>query len=177
MKPIAVILAGGKSKRMGHDKADISWHGEPLWKYQEQKLKACGFSPIWVMRNKDGFLQDDENYTHQGPLAGIYTALNKAETLNTSYILFLPVDMPHISPQALIYLAQNAQKQATHFKDELFPLCLHISSLAQLKEYLQHKRSVYGFLSLLESYELLAPSHTDFTNMNKPQDLPSHFPK
>lgn len=175
MKPIAVILAGGKSKRMGHDKADISWHGEPLWKYQEQKLKACGFSPIWVMRNKDGFLQDDENYTHQGPLAGIYTALNKAKALNASYILFLPVDMPYISPKALAQLAQNVQQQATHFKGELFPLCLHISVLPILKEYLEHKRSVYGFISLLKLHELLPFEDTDFTNMNKPQDLPPHI--
>ncbi len=178
MELVAVILAGGKSKRMGKDKADILWHGQALWEYQQQKLISCGFSSVWVARNKPDFLQDDEAYKHQGPLSGIFTALKKAkaEGYSQEYILFLPVDMPYISIDMLISLAQNTQKQATYFTDEFFPLMLNLSALTILQNYLlSQKRSVYGFLSLLNVHQLKKSTHYNFTNMNRLQDLPQHI--
>ncbi len=181
MKPIAVILAGGKSSRMGCDKADIAWQGQSLWQYQKQKLYHTQlFSDIWVMRNKEGFMQDDDKYKYQGPLAGICTALLKASENQIDWLLFLPVDMPFIDKEALQELTQHDYKQdipiqAAFFKNEIFPLFLHISSLPILQEYLKHSRSVYGFLEQLKTYNLPKSKSYDFTNMNKPSDLPQNI--
>ena len=38
----AVLLAGGKSSRMGRDKAHILVHGEPLWRRQLRVLSETG---------------------------------------------------------------------------------------------------------------------------------------
>ncbi len=182
MKPIAIILAGGKSSRMGKDKADIPWQGQSLWQYQKQKLHHSQlFSDIWIMRNKEGFMQDDEKYKHQGPLAGICTALLKASENQKEALLFLPVDMPFIGKEALQELAQSYYKQesppqAAFFEEEIFPLLLHISSLPILQEYLKHSRSVYGFLEQLKIHTLAKSEYYDFTNMNKPDDLPQNIP-
>ncbi len=189
MKPIAVILAGGKSVRMGCDKADILWQGQYLWQYQAQKLEQSGlFSDVWVMRNKEGFLQDEPLYKHQGPLAGVYTALKKAEKQGDS-LLFLPVDMPFISQEMLQNLLRNQSEnqsensphhslnnslaQAVFFEGEIFPLLLHISCLPILAQYLQNSRSVYGFLEQLKTYSIPKTEKNDFTNMNKPCDVPN----
>ncbi len=172
MKVTAVILAGGLSKRMGRDKADIVWNGQKLWQYQKQKLHSFGFFPIWIARNQSGFLQDEPNYKQQGPLSGIYSALKKAQNSYNPYILFLPVDMPYLSRDTLSFLTQNTKKQATYFDSEIFPLILHISVLSDLENYLIKKRSVHGFLSLLDSNRLEKRERDNFTNMNKIEDLP-----
>ena len=36
----AALIAGGRSRRMGTDKAFLDWHGRPLWEHQLEKLRA-----------------------------------------------------------------------------------------------------------------------------------------
>ncbi len=36
----AALLAGGRSRRMGTDKAFLNWQGCPLWKHQLEKLRS-----------------------------------------------------------------------------------------------------------------------------------------
>jgi molybdopterin-guanine dinucleotide biosynthesis protein A len=36
----AALLAGGRSRRMGTDKAFLQWQGRPLWEHQLEKLRA-----------------------------------------------------------------------------------------------------------------------------------------
>lgn len=36
----ALLLAGGRSRRMGRDKAFLDWQGVPLWRWQLEKLAA-----------------------------------------------------------------------------------------------------------------------------------------
>ena len=36
----AALLAGGRSLRMGRDKARLPWGGEPLWRHQWRTLAA-----------------------------------------------------------------------------------------------------------------------------------------
>ena len=104
----AVILAGGKSSRMGRDKAWLEVNGEPLLARQIRLARAAGAAEIVISgragTDYSGFgcrvLQD--RFPEAGPLAGIERAL--AESLSP-LVLALAVDMPNLTPGFLQMLA------------------------------------------------------------------------
>jgi molybdenum cofactor guanylyltransferase len=74
----AFVLAGGRSTRMGRDKALLELEGHPLIDHALAKLRALGFSPRIAGSRPDlasfaPFVPD--NYPQQGPLGGIEAAL------------------------------------------------------------------------------------------------------
>jgi molybdopterin-guanine dinucleotide biosynthesis protein A len=98
------LLAGGKSSRMGQDKATVEFEGEPLWQRQIRLLKSLGPSEILISGRPDGpyvgssykIIYDHEE--GQGPLAGLAALL---EACATSHLLVLAVDMPWMTRTAL----------------------------------------------------------------------------
>ncbi|WP_044469990.1 molybdenum cofactor guanylyltransferase MobA [Mannheimia massilioguelmaensis] len=95
----AVILAGGKARRMGGvDKGLQLWQGKPLVETIYQRLH-CQIDAISINanRNQDAYAQlgvpvfSDQRDGFQGPLSGIQTALERA---TTDYVLFVPCDSP-----------------------------------------------------------------------------------
>ncbi len=48
MKFCAALITGGRSSRMGADKAFLDWHGVPLWEAQLEKLIALGPETVFV---------------------------------------------------------------------------------------------------------------------------------
>lgn len=105
----AFILAGGKSLRMGRDKAFVPWDGRALL---ERALGAAlAVTPcarIAGARTKFeqyGSVVEDI-YPDRGPLGGIHAALRATETeLN----LILAVDLPYVTPALLSYLLEQAR--------------------------------------------------------------------
>ncbi len=97
----ALILAGGKSSRMnGDDKGLMKFNDDFLIRYLHSLAsKFCNNVLVNVNRNfvryKDfGFtLCSDLIDGYQGPLAGMYTGLEKART---DYLITLPCDGPFI---------------------------------------------------------------------------------
>lgn len=105
----AFILAGGRSTRMGADKAFLDWHGRPL--IEHALTLACGVAEsvrIVGSRKKFGTDKDviEDAFPGCGPLAGIHAGLAaSASELN----LILAVDMPFVEPRFLEYLATEAR--------------------------------------------------------------------
>ena len=106
------LLCGGRSSRMGRDKALLEVHGQPLWRLQWAKLRAvcdevlvCGRSaqsPVFEAEQVR-FAADTE--MDLGPLSGIARAL---ETTRASHVLVLAVDMPRMSERYLLRLWEAA---------------------------------------------------------------------
>ena len=104
--PTAAILAGGKSSRMGTDKALIEINGQPLI---ERALHAVGqvtARQMILSNNPERFSYPGvpvypDLIPGKGPLGGIYTALTHALT---PHILVVAVDMPHLVPALLAHL-------------------------------------------------------------------------
>jgi len=97
----AVILSGGRSSRMqGEDKGLILLNDKPLISYVVDVVDGkVGRLLISANRNVEryqsyGEVIVDELTDFQGPLAGISTALSKA---NTTYLLILPCDSPMVN--------------------------------------------------------------------------------
>jgi molybdopterin-guanine dinucleotide biosynthesis protein A len=111
VKPFtAALIAGGRSSRMGLDKAFIDWSGRPLWEVQLARLKDAGATELLVCARRDqrfvgeGFRQIHDPVEGLGPLSGLANAL-RAATHDT--VLVLAVDMPFITIELLRELIEQ----------------------------------------------------------------------
>lgn len=110
----AFLLAGGRSRRMGRDKALLNLAGQPLVACMLDKLAHLGL-PTTICGNRpdlahlapvlpDAALPGDES---PGPLAGVLAALQASSSeLN----LFLAVDMPGIPVNFLEWMINRANR-------------------------------------------------------------------
>lgn len=97
----AIILAGGRSSRMGQDKALLKLDGDSQLCRTVALAKAAGCDQILISRNQPGFINDF--YPDAGPLAGIQAALLQ---VHASQCLILPVDTPLLNAALLTLLLQ-----------------------------------------------------------------------
>ncbi|HEX4425426.1 MAG TPA: molybdenum cofactor guanylyltransferase [Terriglobales bacterium] len=105
----AFILAGGKSSRMGADKAFLELGGRTLL---VRALEVVGkVTPqVRVLGDKNKFAAFgtvvEDVYPECGPLGGIHSALMSSAT---DFNLMLAVDLPFIGPEFLRYLISEAE--------------------------------------------------------------------
>lgn len=101
MKPgcSAVLLAGGRSTRMGRDKALLPVAGQPLWARQVAVLREAGVGEVLISaRPEQTWVPATlpvvrDAVADAGPLAGIAAALARCET---SHLIVLAVDLPQM---------------------------------------------------------------------------------
>jgi molybdopterin-guanine dinucleotide biosynthesis protein A len=106
----AFILAGGKSTRMGTDKAFVEYEGRTLLARALDLARSVA-SGVWIVGSKEkfaGFAPVVEDvFRDCGPLGGIHAALlGSSIELN----LMLAVDTPFVSRAFLKYLITQAQR-------------------------------------------------------------------
>src|SRR5438270_10466499 len=102
------VLAGGRSSRMGANKAFLTLEGKPLIEHAKSILDSvCGQVFILGQRALYGrFGQCYEDvYPDCGPLSGIHAALLNSQT---EWILVTAVDTPFITAELLDYLVERA---------------------------------------------------------------------
>lgn len=114
MQVAGVILAGGRSSRMGGaDKAALTVAGKSLLDHVHMRIKGqC--DPIALSCHRNGIRHDaeltilhDAQQDHLGPLAGILAGLEWAATLDIPHIVSVPVDTPFL-PHNLVARLQSA---------------------------------------------------------------------
>jgi molybdopterin-guanine dinucleotide biosynthesis protein A len=113
VQPVAegFVLAGGRSTRMGQDKALLPWGGQTLLEIALDKLRALPLAtaPRIAAARSDlsshaGVIAD--LHPGCGPLSGIEAALAaSSRPLN----VFLPVDVPLLPAQFLLWMLQRAE--------------------------------------------------------------------
>jgi molybdopterin-guanine dinucleotide biosynthesis protein A len=103
------VLAGGRSSRMGVDKAFLSFGNQTLLTRTLETAAAVGGKVVIVGPRERYALYDnvvEDIYAGCGPLSGIHTALYVAETdLN----LILSIDMPLMTTDFLGWLLEQAK--------------------------------------------------------------------
>jgi len=122
-----LILAGGKSSRMGSDKALLRYRGSSLLEYMAVLLAEMGAAPVLIGGRKGG-LQDI--VPDAGPVASL-VALREfcLTTISPSTWIVSPVDMPLLSPHLLRRLL-NTRGGIAHFVDHPLPLKLCLDERA-----------------------------------------------
>ncbi len=102
----ALILAGGKSRRMGRDKALVQVEGEPTIARVIARVKPISTDIMIVANDHDAYARFGvkivgDIYRDMGSLGGIYSGLLAAQE---EYALALACDMPFVNPDLLRYL-------------------------------------------------------------------------
>ena len=122
---LAVILAGGKSKRFGNEKIYAKLGNKTLIDHTITKLKK-NYSEILVISNneninlkqKDVYLTQDLIEGHLGPLVGVVSAMEwiKQNKKKYNWIATYPCDTPFFD-ESIISLIKDCPKK---FKEKLF---------------------------------------------------------
>lgn len=100
-----IILAGGKSKRMGHDKAFIRFQGEVLIRRIIDRLAGLAEEVLVIASRTQEHLPRDikvipDLIPERGPLGGLYTALSAA---SHPAVVVVACDMPFVNQKLLAY--------------------------------------------------------------------------
>ena len=108
------VLAGGKSSRMGRDKALLEIDRMPMISRAVKLAETATGGAATVIGAPEtfrefGFQVVADDWPLAGPLGGIATALR---VTNSEWNLILACDLPHLSSEWLGYLIHRAQSSA-----------------------------------------------------------------
>lgn len=181
-----LVLAGGRSRRMGSDKALLCWQGIPmLQRVCDVALQCC--DRVYVLTPWPDRYQHvipspcitlQEHQPDRGPLVALLTGLNQ---LQTTWVLLLACDLPLLRPDILrewLTLLPKTQAFALvpHQPDQWEPLCgfYHHQSRSSLQSFIQQGgQSFQHWLSSLPAQKIAidAQSQAMLRNCNSPNDL------
>jgi molybdopterin-guanine dinucleotide biosynthesis protein A len=181
------LLCGGRSSRMGRDKAFLEVNRQPLWRLQLAKLRAvcgevvvCGSTSQGKFFATEGVRFEADAAADLGPLSGIARALG---SLQATHVLVLAVDMPKMSERYLLRLLEAAgpsygvvPERAGAFEGLCAVYPAVISSLV-LELLSGADRSLQALVrsgverGLLRSFPIADPELGLFENWNAPGDL------
>ena len=174
MEVTGIILAGGKSSRMGTDKGLQELCGIPLINYAIQVLSGlCGniiISSSSKAYESFGYKTVADEIPGIGPMGGIYSALKQS---NTEKNLVLSCDLPFVSKELLSYILKNSEGyQAAvpwqgnqHYE----PLCgfYNLSVLDQMNVFIQNGNyKLPDLFQKIRINKLIINDMNDFYNEN-----------
>ncbi|MEO0794670.1 MAG: molybdenum cofactor guanylyltransferase [Verrucomicrobiota bacterium] len=109
---LGLVLAGGRSRRMGQDKAALRWgaDGVPLWRRQIELLRSCDL-PVAVSIRQGQELEDAANVEciadavdDAGPLSGFLSAWKRYPE---HALLVVACDLPLLDHATVQYLLDH----------------------------------------------------------------------
>lgn len=127
MRLAGVVLAGGKSRRMGADKATLPFGEATLLERVVHRVKAC-CHPVFVVLSRPGSYPHlglsvlVDRWPGLGPLAGLDVGLRACPE---EYAAVVACDLPFVKPRFLRGLARQAKgaDAAVPVTDRPHPLC------------------------------------------------------
>ncbi len=118
MKVTGCILAGGRSRRFGSDKALIIWRGKSLLTHAVERLRPQ-VDDLVINTNSDAPeyqtlaipLVRDQAESFDGPLAGVLAGLAWARKSGASHLATIAVDSPLFPENLVAALSKKAGKK------------------------------------------------------------------
>jgi molybdopterin-guanine dinucleotide biosynthesis protein A len=166
---LAVVLAGGMSRRMGRPKAVVPLGGRPLIAWPLAAAAAAGLEAVVVAKPGSSLPPLDvpvweEPDAPAHPLTGLVAALERAD----GPIVALACDMPFVSSGLIARLAVAAGVAAP--AGEAFPARYEPSALPVLRAGLAREAAVRAVLAELGAAPVEA-SREELAGINDPQAL------
>lgn len=180
-----IILAGGKSSRMGQDKGMIFLAGKPFVQYLIDALKPH-VHDILIIAHDDkyqqfGYSVKPDLIPQCGPIGGIYTGLMNS---NTPYNMVVGCDTPLINSDLIKYIldssSENVDICVPLFQHHIEPLCsIYSTKIAPALKFLieQKKWKLRDIIEHFTTHKINIPEHLPFyqdqwfMNINTPEEL------
>lgn len=168
----AVLLAGGRSSRMGTDKALLVWAGGTLLTHMHTTLLRAGAAQVVVSGDRPelGGVPDAEPGT--GPMGAL---AQLAPRLQDGAWLVVPVDMPLLTPE-LMHALLSVDAACACVEDHPLPMALRLDAdvravMDQVGARDGRGRSLHALQQRLHAAHLPASSwQTILRNCNTPHD-------
>ena len=178
-----VIFAGGKSSRMGEDKALLPFGGyNTLTEFQYRRLKKI-FKDVYIScKSKEKFsfdapfIEDPQHSDTFAPTAGFVASFS---TLRSEAFFAISVDAPFIDKTIISKLIQNdtqtSDTDATIARSNhgIEPMCgiYHRSLQAEFEKMLQEENHKLGFLLKNAKTNFVEFEQNEaFSNLNHPHE-------
>lgn len=169
-----VVLAGGRSSRMGQDKALLQWHGRPLVEQMQALLREAGAQHVLVSGDRPDYAGIADAQPDLGPLGGLASVV--ARVADATTLVLVPVDMPLLSVALLGRLLAPSQHRCVAFEDQMLPMCLCIDTgvreaLTALMAGPASSRSLRALQHALQCHRVAvtASERGAFVNCNTPE--------
>jgi molybdenum cofactor guanylyltransferase len=171
------VLTGGRSSRMGRDKALLPIEGSVLVERTAERVRAAAGSVILIgaperYRHLELPLAADlaENC---GPIGGLYTALT---TTRSDWNLLVACDMPGLTVGFLRELLDAARQHGStclvpQTPSGLHPLCAvyHRRAVLAVESAIEHKHfKMHDLLKVLEAQSFPVADAAQLQNVNTP---------
>jgi molybdopterin-guanine dinucleotide biosynthesis protein A len=127
---IGVVLAGGRSSRMGRDKAQLTWNGRMLLDRQLDTLREAGVDRALVSGHRTGYDAVADIEPDRGPLGGLASIAASME--HEADLLVIPVDMPLVTPAALARLGRaRPAARCLRYAARILPMRLRLDNASR----------------------------------------------
>ena len=188
---LGVILAGGKSKRMGRDKLFLRLNNKTLVEHTIDKVKKY-LKHIIIITDKDDKIFSEQNLVtvkdciegNLGPLVGILTAMKwaKEHLSNCSWVASFPCDTPFF-PETIVqkFIEHSKQNQSlllcasSHGRKHnifgLWSLTLYDKLYDDLTKNNIRKVQDWTEKHQIKNLEFDFKAYDPFFNINTPEDL------
>jgi len=169
-----IVLSGGKSTRMGHEKGLVTFGDKRLVDYSIQALKPlCGKILLSANNEVDSYrefgleiVQDEIKGI--GPMGGLLACLKKSKTRHN---LILSCDIPFVETELLIYLLSELENEQVvvpiHNEGKIEPLCGYYNTnvISKLEEsFLSGNYKLLDFLNKIKLKMVLVDKSLPFFN-------------
>lgn len=171
MKAIGVVLAGGRSRRMGTDKALLPVGAGTLLDHMTARLRALDLARVVICRDAPGGIAD--RIPGLGPLGALHSLCGEFPDRD---LLVVPVDMPLLTAATLAALLAGRTARPRHYAGQRLPLQLPLTAAAIHAIAVRATdpaadRSIAGLLRELDAEILpFTGSNAEFSNVNTPED-------
>ncbi|MCB9081048.1 MAG: NTP transferase domain-containing protein [Lewinellaceae bacterium] len=178
-----LVLAGGKSTRMGHDKGVIAYHGKPHREHLAELLQAycqevfISCRPEQAAEIAGSFSPLPDTFSGLGPFGAILSAFRAYPDVAW---LVVACDLPYLDAEALqeLIVARNPQEVATTFRSpfDQFPEPLvtiwEPRSYPLLLQFLAQGYSCPRKVLINAPVKILEPGRPEtLQNVNTPEEL------
>ena len=106
------VLVGGRSSRMGSDKALVPVHGVPMALRVLDCLRAAGAAPVFSVGGTDRGLKvphREDDQPDQGPLGGLLSALVHARGIGSERLVAVACDLAFLDPETVLRLVVSLE--------------------------------------------------------------------
>lgn len=181
-----IILAGGKSRRMGVNKAELDFYGHTFLETQITKAQTMGFTDIIISGHPAEVLSITpimDEFKDRGPLGGMYSSFKIAKN---EFCFVICVDVPQIVESTILSLINYHEQEGKEItllcqNGKVEPLIGIYPASSYKKIYEIIKNGSAAVFRLIDEYDYsvfhVNNNETIMANINTPEDYQNIYKK